>query len=44
MAAASAPILPSGRTYRQPERYPNVYDSMAEARQSSAYIAGVKVY
>lgn len=45
LAAATAPILiqQNRGNYKIPEKYPNVYDSMAEARQSSAFIAGVKV-
>ena len=39
--ASTLPILkqPAGRT----ERFPNVYDSLAEAKQASAFVAGVKM-
>ncbi|VDI49942.1 activating signal cointegrator complex subunit 3 [Mytilus galloprovincialis] len=45
LAAATAPILiqQNRGNYKIPEKYPNVFDSMAEARQSSAFIAGVKM-
>ncbi|XP_064473851.1 activating signal cointegrator 1 complex subunit 3-like [Ornithodoros turicata] len=37
-----APVLPRRPTV-QPERYPNVYDSFAEAKKNAAFIAGAKM-
>ena len=39
--ASTLPILkqPASRT----ERFPNVYDALAEAKQASAFVAGVKM-
>ncbi|KAK3578446.1 hypothetical protein CHS0354_037424 [Potamilus streckersoni] len=43
--SASAVPLFSGRSaYTPAERFPNVYDTMQEARQSSAFIGDVKMY
>ncbi|XP_059178780.1 activating signal cointegrator 1 complex subunit 3-like [Physella acuta] len=43
-AAANAPLF-SGRNlgYAKPEKYPFVFDSLAEIQQSSAYISGQKL-
>jgi hypothetical protein len=41
---APAPLFSGGRgNYAPREKYPFVFDSMEEARQSSAFIGGVKV-
>ncbi|CAL1548677.1 unnamed protein product, partial [Lymnaea stagnalis] len=43
-AAKTAPLF-SGRSsgYVKPEKYPFVFDKLADAQQSSAYIAGAKI-
>jgi len=45
VAASNAPLFSSSRptACAQSERYPYVFDSYAEARQSSSFIAGSKV-
>ena len=42
-AASSAPLFSGKGKYVPREKYPNVYDSMEEARQTSAFVGGVKV-
>lgn len=43
-AASSAPLFSGSSSYTPREKYPNVYDQMEEARQSSAFVSGVKVF
>lgn len=45
VAASNAPLFSSSRSMvsSQSERYPFVFDSYADARQSSGLIAGSKV-
>ncbi|KAK3097478.1 hypothetical protein FSP39_009969 [Pinctada imbricata] len=42
-AATSAPMFSGKSRYAPREKYPNVYDSMEEARQTSAYVGGQKM-
>ncbi|KAL5010843.1 hypothetical protein ScPMuIL_013148 [Solemya velum] len=42
-AASSAPLFSGKSSYTPREKYPNVYDQMEEARQSSAFVGGVKM-
>ena len=42
-AASSAPLFSQSRSTASAQRYPFVFDSYADARQSSSFIAGSKV-
>lgn len=41
--ASHTPLFSSTSKYPTREKYPNVYDQMEEARQSSAFVGGTKV-
>ena len=43
LAASGTPLFRERRTLTTRERYPNVYDCYAEAKQAPAFVGGAKV-